>query len=260
MSLNLKCPHKSDVSRLINELLTSEDNKNFTLAEDKKAPEPLSISSEICKKICKLTHEIRVVAERLDGEQPVEEQEKILYSLASKTALLDMTIRSNMVEKHSVESPKRQEKGLVKGSYIHIYTPEKTLIRVVIPPLIGRQFKGSYNIYWKLKVAFAQYEETRSLPRPDGEKLVLIYKRYSKNLSVVHSCDNDNWEMKRVTNAISEALNYSDNTEHFSMLYTTVKSDTDCVEATVVKQKDLHLFLDYMVSEKPEIDIYKDVK
>lgn len=259
MSLKTKNRVQNDVSGLINELLSPDITLPPSKNTHNDSTQNLKIAPEMCTKIHTMADKINVISKKLNNNMPAFETENILYRLISEISMLDMTIRACLLEKRN-NSFFEREKELVKGSHIHISTPSNAIIRVTIPPLVGRQFKGSYNIYWKLKSALAQFEKNYKLPRLEGEKLLLIYKRYSTNLAVGHTCDNDNWEMKRTTNAISEALNYSDNSEHFSMVYTTVKSNTDCVEATVIKQKDMALFLHYLSEAKPEKDIFKDTK
>ena len=45
-------------------------------------------------------------------------------------------------------------------------------------------------------------------------------------------CDNDNFEMKRVTNAITDAIGIADSVDKFSFFYTTIHGDKD---KTIVK-------------------------
>lgn len=264
MSPKNKKTTENDISELINVLLTSQtEQKSIQICEtiSHKPTALLSLTAEVRRKIVDLASLIVQLSNKLMRSEKAscDEQEGLLYSLISSIAMLDMTVRTSILERRD-KCFYEKEKQLVANSFIHISVPSNAIVRVIVPPLIGRQFKGSYNIYWKLKEALSQFEIGHPFEVPHGEKLVLIYKRYSRNLTAVHTCDNDNWEMKRATNAISEALNYSDNAEHFSMLYTTVKSSTDCVEATVIKQKDLVLFLDYLTDEHPMQDIFSGPK
>ena len=259
MSPKTKNRASNDVSGLINELLNPDTSLIPSHLPNNSSPQNLEVAPETCAKIHSMADKINVIAKKLSNNTPIFVAENILYNLVSEISILDMTVRACLLEKRN-DGFFEREKELVKGSYIHVSIPANAIIRVTIPPLVGRRFKGSYNIYWNLKLALAQFETNHKFSRPEGEKLVLIYKRYSINLAVGHTCDNDNWEMKRTTNAISEALNYSDNSEHFSMVYTTVQSDTDCVEATVIKQKDMMLFLDYLSEAKPEKNIFIDAK
>lgn len=134
---------------------------------------------------------------------------------------------------------------------VKVGRPDGTILRVTVPPLIGTRFKGSYDVYWNVKVVLEEYYEKHERPVLYGEKLLLIYKKYAQNLSSDFTCDNDNWEAKRVTNAISEALLYSDNAEHFSMMYTAVKSEFSFVEVTVIRIEDVAKFADYILDSAP---------
>lgn len=249
----------NDVTGLITELSHSDSTFQPVKNVADLRPGAPYVPAETVEKMRSMADEIKASAEKLNADMPPDKKESLLYGLISDVAMLDMTARTCLLERKN-DSFLGKEKELVKRSNIRISTPTGTVIRVTLPPLIGRQFKGSYNIYWKLKSALSQYEISHGMPRPEGEKLLLIYKRYSTNLAVGHTCDNDNWEMKRTTNAISEALNYSDNADHFSMLYTTVQSHVDCVEATVIKQRDMALFLNYLSDAEPECNIFVDAK
>lgn len=238
---------RTDVANLISTLRRVEDispQTNNTIIVPK-------FSSKSCEKVLTISSRINDLSQNLATTNVPLKQEKLMYDLVSEIAKLDMTVREAVLERRDDLFFSR-EKELVKRAFISVTVPENAVIRVCLPPLIGRQFKGSYNIYWKLKAALSQFEKEHPFPNLSGEKMVLMYKRYSTNLAVGHSCDNDNWEMKRVTNAIAEALNHSDNPEHFSMFYTTVQSAVDCVEATVIKQSDMHLFLGYLENGTPE--------
>lgn len=132
-----------------------------------------------------------------------------LYSLLAEISILDMTVRSGILGGRNKEFVNR-EKRLVDNTNIIVCKPENALLRVALPPLVGRRYRGSYNIYWKLKSALNQYERQEGIEHVVSGKLVLLYKQYTRSLEACQTCDNDNWEMRRTTNAITEALNYSD--------------------------------------------------
>jgi len=130
--------------------------------------------------------------------------------------------------------------NIVIGNYQDI------ILRISLPPLIGRLFKGSYDIYHSLKYALEEFYSHTNLPLVTNKKLLLIYKRYATNLTGQGAFDNDNWESKKTTNAISESINHSDNPKNFSFLYTAVESDTDLVEATLIFMEDFPNFFEYL--------------
>ncbi len=171
--------------------------------------------------------------------------EDLLIALLEQLSQADMVVRAGIIGGKDYGYVERRKK-VVQHIPIEVSQPQNTVLRISMPPLVGRKFRGSYNIYWALKTALEEYGEVHGIDNVQGEKLLLIYKRYAKNLSVCYTCDNDNWEAKRITNALAEALNYSDNAEHFSMLYTSAKSDVDRMEATVILMKNLPLFTGYI--------------
>lgn len=194
---------------------------------------------------------IMATAEKLPSGIPADRiHEDTLYSLLSDTAQLNMVIRSNILGYKDYGYPSRRKK-LCSNTQAFASAPPNTYLRLTLPPLAGQRFKGSYDVYWLAKIVLEEYFSSHPAPALYGKKLILIYKKYARETSVNYTCDNDNWESKRVTNAISEALNYSDNAEHFSMMYTAVKSDFDCVEATVINQSDLPKFMDYLIDPVP---------
>lgn len=176
--------------------------------------------------------------------------EELVFSLLENATQISMVARDAYIGSKDADYSKRRER-FVSGANIEITQPEQAILRVSLPPLIGRRFKGSYDIYWSLKYALEEYFSTHNVPQFKDEKLFLIYKKYGKNLTVSYTCDNDNWEAKRTTNAISEAINYSDNADHFSFIYTAVKSTTNYVEATLIKAEDLPLFCHYLTDNNP---------
>lgn len=174
----------------------------------------------------------------------------MLYFILESASQISMVVRNGILEyKNNGYTSRRKE--LVENENIKISIPNNAILRVSLPPLIGRKFSGSYDIYWKTKIALEQFFVTESCPFFVDEKFLLIYKKYATNLDACFTCDNDNWEAKRVTNAISESLNYSDNAEHFSMMYTAVKSHINMVEATVIKLDDLCKFTSYLQDNNP---------
>lgn len=182
-----------------------------------------------------------------EGEPLAGVHDDYLFSLLEDSTQLSMAVRTAILGEKGPWYASRREALCKHIKNVVIGHPEGTILRVTIPPLIGRRFKGTYDIYWAVKVMLEEYYSKNERPILYGEKLLLIYKKYAPNLSVCFTCDNDNWEAKRVTNAISEAFLYSDNAEHFSMMYTAVNSRYDFVEATVIRIQDMPKFADYIL-------------
>lgn len=239
---------KNDIQTLLSQVesLRGEAEKGPKKTEHNDG---LAVREEVIQELEKRAFQAKTCIRELKNA-PSQVQKDLMYRLAETVSMMDMTVRANILGRRDDGYFEREE-HISKHAHISICEPKNAVLRVVLPPLIGRKIKGSYNIYWKLKAALSQYEQKCGMPDIKDEKLVLIYKIYARSLDIGHVCDNDNWEMRRTTNAISEALNRSDNPAHFSMFYTAVESSVDCVEATVIYQKNLSEFLDYLVDSTP---------
>lgn len=173
-----------------------------------------------------------------------------LLNLLQDATQISMVVRNAYLGGKNAWYGSRREE-ICKHLPVKVGHPDGTIIRITVPPLIGTRFKGSYDVYWNVKIVLEEYYERHERPVLCGKKLLLIYKKYAPNLTADFTCDNDNWEAKRVTNAISEALLYSDNAEHFSMMYTAVKSEFSFVEATVIPIEDMAKFTSYILDSSP---------
>lgn len=174
-----------------------------------------------------------------------------LFSILEESTQVSMSVREALIGTKDPLYVSRREKLCGQIYNIVVGHPEGTILRVSLPPLVQARYKGSYDIYRATKIMLSEYYSKHERPVVQGEKLLLLYKKYAKDLTADYTCDNDNWEAKRVTNAISEALLYSDNAEHFSMMYTAVKSDRCYVEATVICLANLPKFTDYILDPIP---------
>ena len=240
-----------DTKRLF-ELLEKVENTPISPKIVSQPTYNLPVKSETLEEIADLSRKTLDLTQKLieNPDYSYLRQEPDLYKIISNNSKIDMTLRSCILGRRDSGYPQR-EKELVSHYNIAITQPQNAILRVLIPPLIGRRFSGSYNIYWKLKSAFAQHEIEHGFEPVEGKKVVLIYKRYVTNSNVAVCCDNDNFEMQRTTNAISESVNWSDNAVQFSMMYTAVESSVDCVEATLCLQENFVFFLDYMLDKTP---------
>lgn len=195
-------------------------------------------------------------ADRMPSGQDVScVGEGALLKMLQDVSAMSMTIRTGVLGyKDGGYADRRKE--VLKCLPVVVGVPQNAIVRVSIPPLVGRRITGSYDVYQYTKMALEDFMQTHPLAHCTG-KMLLVYKKYAENLSINYTCDNDNWEAKRVTNAICEALNYSDNAEHFGMMYTAVKSCENYVEATVLPMQNLGLFLDYLTDPHPAQPLQK---
>lgn len=195
----------------------------------------------------KLSDKLRKIPDKKSAGQLDEDT---LLSMISDVSQLEMALRNAYIQ-----GPERalrwQKKTYLEKAPIIIGQPAGALLCLSLPALVGRYYKGSYNVYFRTKLALEEYFSCNNSLSVQGKKILLIYKKYTSKKTLSYICDNDNWEMKRVTNAISETLNYSDNAFHFSILYTTVFSSADCVEALLIEQDRLPDFRWYLAFENP---------
>lgn len=242
-----------DIAQLIAQVETAANSQPAQL---KPSPLPVRLLSGDQKtRLHKHAEEILRLTEESISALTQDEQQKWLLRLAGEIAICDMSVRGCILGQVSETGHDARQERLTGTAKIRISSPPNTILRVTLPPLIGRKIKGSYNVYWKLKMALAQYEKDTGQLKTPTQKILILYKKYARCIDIGHTCDNDNWESRRTTNAISEALNYSDNPQHMSMLYTTVQcsgAHPDCVEITVMPEENLAMFLPYLQKTEPE--------
>ncbi|MBN3025038.1 hypothetical protein JXX19_01215 [Ruthenibacterium lactatiformans] len=203
------------------------------------------------KRACRLVQ----LTEDLPQNQPLENiPDKKLYTLLEQITQADMAVRNAILGALDSKRPERR-KRYVERLNIHVSQPKNCILRLTLPPLASAKFAGSYDIYQNTKLALEEYFSTRNVPDLTGQKLTLIYKRVVKNIRSNAVCDNDNWEMKRVTNAITETLFYSDNAAHFSFFYTTVEGPIAGTEATVIRETNLMDFTGYLTEPGLQIGL-----
>lgn len=215
-------------------------------------PDPWgTLSSADCARIQSAFLAVKKCADRVG--RGVNQQDN-LYDLLAETSVLEMEVRSRLLRYISDPFCIAKKESVSTVLSMEIWEPEDALIRLMLPPLVGRHFRGSYNIYHKTKLGLSWYRAQNGLPDIGNKKVVMIYKRYIPDFSTMTACDNDNWEMQRVTNAVAEAFGCTDGPLRWSFLYTSVGSDINCTEATLVEQEKLGLFLDYLGCSKVQIN------
>lgn len=149
-------------------------------------------------------------------------------------------------DKHA---PRQTAEPRVKN--IVISSGQDYLLKVIIFPLVSFPSKGGYNVYSDLKAALQEFlTEHPVIPEKDA-RLSIVYRRivpWELTLGKAR-CDNDNFEMRRCTNAIADALTISDSVDKISFFYTTEQiSNRNCVEifllneSQIVTTKMLHIF------------------
>lgn len=226
----------------------------YAYVADDFVPEPQNLpastpvlSTETVENIRRKARTIDHKAQNLGSTGFIPAGSNEVFALFKDSLALNTALRIAYLGQIDAKRPQR-ERELSAALPLTVSCPEHSVLRIELPPLIGRESHGMYDIYYQTKSVLSSFLSDHTLPNYKGQKLLLLYKKYTTTLSSSNTCDNDNWEMKRVTNAVAEALGYSDNVEHFSMLYTTVASNCNKVEATVLLLSQLSFFLPYLAS------------
>lgn len=129
---------------------------------------------------------------------------------------------------------------------IEISVPPGTILKIAMVPLVAYPIKGGYNIYFDVKEALGEYFDMHPLPEIDiTTRYVLVYRRIVPGNLVLATgrCDNDNFEMKRVTNAIAESIGVADSVDKFSFYYTTVNGKESKAEAILINENQFSIHL-----------------
>lgn len=176
-------------------------------------------------------------------------QDEILKLLAN-TEMLDKSLRSCVKSDTILRSSCKS--CLEMWNDVHVYEHPNAVLLMDFPPLVNTSYRnGEYGLSKRAEVALYHWFSIHSPPDfEDGNRFMYIYKRYT-NDSIDMSSDNDNWEMKRITNSVSQAIGYSDNPRFSEFLYTTVESDFNGAELLLISHNSLPLFFDYLTSGTP---------
>lgn len=125
-------------------------------------------------------------------------------------------------------------------------------MQLSLPALSANRTGNGYDLYWFTKDAIIDFEEKNGYIQSGRESITIIYKRYLKNKGTPSFLDNDNYEAKRVTNAICECIGHDDNCFATDFLYTSVASQYTGIEATVIPQSALNQFIQYLRCPIPD--------
>lgn len=129
------------------------------------------------------------------------------------------------------------------------------LLKLELFPLVAHPIKGAYNAYYSVKKAVMEHIKTQPNQLDPRERYTLVYQRIvagSVRLSA-GCCDNDNFEMQRVTNAITETIGIADSADKFSFYYTTTSGQYARTLVYLVREKDLAALLNDNKFKTPKL-------
>lgn len=119
------------------------------------------------------------------------------------------------------------------------------LLKLDLLPLTPYPIKGAYNIYFDVKEALLAYSKTQPFQFDPSCRYTLVYQRIVRGKVRLSAgcCDNDNFEMQRVTNAITEVIGIADSADKFSFYYTTIGGSEAKTLVYLVQENDLPALL-----------------
>lgn len=128
-----------------------------------------------------------------------------------------------------------------KLSSVVVSSPSGTYLQLELYPLVRLPIKGGYNVYFDVKTAVQQYLREHDVCIPEDNRFTLIYAKITTaDVKLAKGrCDNDNFEMKRVTNAITDAIGIADSVDKFSFFYTTIHGNEDKTIVKMVPEIDV---------------------
>lgn len=112
-------------------------------------------------------------------------------------------------------------------------------LKITLFPLCAYPIKGAYNVYFEVKEAISKAKENGLIPSVSlNKRYVLIYNRVVPGeLGLAQGrCDNDHFEMGRVTNAITEEMGIADSVDKLSFFFTTTSGNEAKTEIYLVEE------------------------
>ena len=131
---------------------------------------------------------------------------------------------------------------------------KEVLLKLTLLPLTPYPIKGAYNVYFGVKEALLSYGKKQPFQFDPSCRYTLIYQRIVKGKVRLSAgcCDNDNFEMQRVTNAITEVIGIADSADKFSFYYTTMGGREAKTLVYLVLENDLPALLNDNQFKNPD--------
>lgn len=197
----------------------------------------------------KFRHNVKMLLQTYGSKRLCDLPQSEILTLLSQTEMLDKSLRSCLTDA-TIKANSAGELEL--WSDVAVYNYPGAVLLLTLPPLVNASYKnGEYGISKRAEIELYKWFLTHKPPDFDSDnRFLYAYKRYSsKALGVVS--DNDNWEMRRITNAVSQAIGYSDSPRFAEFYYSTVESDYDGAELLLIRHQDLPDFMDFLGSGTP---------
>lgn len=159
--------------------------------------------------------------------------DRAILDLLGEVELSRKALREVLPETHQPT-----ETASVPGNIqdVIVETSPQIPLKITLMPLCAYPIRGAYNTYFDVYNALQNMINKPALAA--HKRYTIIYNRVVKGPLVLAKgrCDNDNFEMKRVTNAISDALGIADSVDKFSFYYTTTEGDQSKTEVFLLEE------------------------
>lgn len=186
------------------------------------------------------------LARKMDGKDILELIQDLELARFSARKLVD-----------AAALPTTERQAVKEAQLKDIQVSGKTgniLLKLTLLPLTPYPIKGAYNVYFSVKEALLSYSKTQPFQFDPSCRYSLVYQRIVKGKVRLTAgcCDNDNFEMQRVTNAITEAIGIADSADKFSFYYTTIEGREAKTLVYLVLESDLPALLNDNQFKHPE--------
>ena len=200
-------------------------------------------TQETISAIKKLVSKMQKVLERYSESSPLQD----MISIDNETLLSCLTRmlwKIKAVASLNDVIPQEttyQDKEATSIKDVIVSTPNGYILQVKLPLLYGKQFPGAYLTAALVEDAIKEYQKKDGMiVIPKNEQLVMIFERHIADKKE-QVCDNDNYEQRRVTNAIANVLNVSDAYDTMAFYYCAKIVHTlqsSCSIVSVMTQKE----------------------
>lgn len=163
--------------------------------------------------------------------------ENDIKTILSIVEQISTDVRQNYPE---IEPSENGNSAPLDGNKIFVREPKgKEYFSIQLPLLFAKPYPGGQVMYIQIHGIIKQWMRAHRIEIPEHERLVLIYCRYINPTVARYVCDNDNFEQRKATNAIVDALNISDSYDVLSIMYTTKMTEAkECYYKAVLCSED----------------------
>ena len=173
-----------------------------------------------------------------------------LIDLLSNIENIDKSLRASLsTELFDDVNHRGDLKKLWKDIFIFGHPDAEFLI--CLPPVVACSYRcGEYGIARRVQLELRSWIKEHGGRELNDTKLIFVYKRFVKKQTRM-VCDNDNLEMRRITNAVINIIGGTDKANRIDFHYTTKIASFAGVELAVFRIDEDQAMLDYLLKTDP---------